>query len=399
MVRVSNSGELPLEGTTVVDLTQVVAGPFATMTLADLGAEVIKIEAVGRGDRARRIRPIPEYYDAVNRNKRSIAANLKTEEGQQVVRDLVADADVFIESMKPGRPGGFNLAYENLVEINPNLIYCSISGFGEGSPYENVPAWDMVIQAMSGIMSITGKEDGPPVWSGLPSGDLIASMYAVQSVIAALYARERGQIDTEWIEVPMLDATISWLTVRAGYTFGFDDPFPRNGTHHPSIAPFGVYECRDTDIVIAAGTQSLWEDLCDALNCETLLEQDRFATMEDRVENVDALRDFLHDELADRSADEVVSNLHAADVPAGPIHDTETIWEDEHVKQRDLHCVMERENREDADVITHPIHFANLATTLGEPPEALAQSTDSLLKQQGYTEEQITDLRERGIIG
>lgn len=398
MVGITTSGELPLSGVTIVDLTQVLAGPFATMTFADMGAEVIKFEAIGRGDRCRNIQPSPEYFDTINRNKRSVTANLKTEDGQQIVHDLIKDADVFVESTKAGRAEAFNLAYEDLVEINSNLIYCSISGFGEGSPYESVPAWDMLIQAMSGIMSITGTEDSPPLWSGLPSGDLIASMYTSQSVLAALYARERGAIESEWIEVPMLDAAISWLSSRAGYTFGFDEPFPRYGTHHPSIAPFGVYECADSQIVIAAGTQSLWKDLCAAIDREDLLVDDRFETIDDRVEKVDALRDILHEELSDLTVDEAVTRLHAADVPAGPIYDTKTVWEDEHVEQRNLHRVMEREDREDADVIDHPIHFSNLATELGDPPESLGESTDSVLEQHGYSEEKIERLRERGVI-
>lgn len=183
-------GDAPLAGVRVIDLTQVVAGPYATMNLGDLGAEVIKVDAVARGDRSRGIEPTPAYFDAVNRNKHSLAVDLKMEAGRDLVRDLVADADVFIESMKPGRPETFGLAYKDLHVVNRNLIYCSISGFGRDSPYEDLPAWDLLIQAISGIMSVTGEADGPPLWSGLASGDLLAARYTTQSVLAALYARE-----------------------------------------------------------------------------------------------------------------------------------------------------------------------------------------------------------------
>jgi crotonobetainyl-CoA:carnitine CoA-transferase CaiB-like acyl-CoA transferase len=389
---------LPLEGITVVDLTQVVAGPFATMALGDLGAEVIKIEAVGRGDRSRGIQPKPAYFDTLNRNKYSVAIDLKSDAGQEAAQRLVADADVFIESTKPGRAAAFGLGYDTVAELNPEIIYCSISGFGHNSPYEELPAWDMLIQGMSGIMSITGEEGGEPLWSGLPSGDLIAGSYASQSVLAALYARERGRIDGEWIEVPMLDAAITWLTARAGYTFGYDEPFPRLGTHHPSIVPFGKYNCSDTSIVIAAGTPDFWRGFCHALERPDLIEDDRFATMDDRVVNREELDDIIKPILESESSDHWIDRLLNEGVPAGPIYDTKTVWEDEHVKQSELHQVMEREDWKDADVIDQPVHFAQLGTQLEIVPQRLGESTDSILQRHGYSAEDLERLREKGVI-
>lgn len=399
MSKNADTGTLPLSGITIVDLTQVIAGPFGTMNLGDLGAEVIKIEAVERGDRSRSIHPTPAYFDTINRNKRSIEVNLKTEDGQQIVRDLVADADVFVESTKPGRAESFNLSYDDLRAVNPSLIYCSISGFGSDSPYSNLPAWDTLIQAMSGIMSITGEDGGQPLWSGLPSGDLITSMYATQSILAALYARERGVIESEWIEVPMLDAAISWLSARAGHTFGLDEPFPRLGTRHPTIAPFGLFSCSDETIVIAAGTESLWQDLCTVLEREDLRTDKRFETMHDRSQHADALTELLEAELSTDTADVWVNRLQAADIPAGPIHDTKSIWDDEHVVRRHLRQTMERDGREDATVIDHPVHFSSLQTHLETPPEALGASTVDLLQQHGYDNAEIEQLRERNVIG
>lgn len=394
----SDSGVLPLSDVTVVDLTQVVAGPFATMTLGDMGAEVVKIEAVGRGDRGRSITPSPEYFDAINRNKHSVAVDLKTRAGQEVVHRLLADADVFIESTKPGRAATYDLAYEDVAETNPEIVYCSITGFGHGSPYEDVPAWDMLIQAMSGVMSMTGEPDGPPVWSGLPSGDLAAAMYATQSVLAALYARERGAIDGEWIEVPMLDAAISWICARAGYSFGFGEPFPRAGAHHPSVAPFGAFECADGRIVVATGTDSLWEDLCAAIDRPDLVDDDRFAGMDDRVENVDALLGELEPVFAGRDGDEWIERLHEHGVPAGPIYDTLSVWDDEHVRRRNLRRSMERSGRQDAEVVDHPVHFANLATELATPPPALGEDTGDLLSRLDYSAEEIERLREDDVV-
>ena len=393
------SGVAPLDGITVVDLTQVLAGPYATMNLGDLGAEVIKIEAAGRGDRARGFGPVPEYYDTANRNKRSVELDLKSERGRAVALDLLAEADVFVESTKPGRIEDFGLDYESVREVNPRVVYCTITGFGAGSPYEDVPAWDMLVQGMSGIMSVTGTDETPPLWSGLASGDLAAGTYATQSVLAALFARERGEIDTEWIEVPMLDAAVSWLSVRAGHTFGTGEPFPRLGTTHPSIAPFGVFECRDASVVIAAGTPSLWRDLCAALDRADLTDDDRFESMDARVEHREAMREELAETLESRSAEEVVSTLQTNGVPAGPIHDTESVWEDPHVRERGLRRRMGREGRPDAEVIDHPVHFTELLPSLRRAPEALGESTDDVLAEHGYEEGEIEALREAGVIG
>jgi len=395
-----DSRDPPLHDIKVVDLTQVLAGPFATMTLGDLGAEVIKIEAVGRGDRARHISPIPEYFDTANRNKRSIEINLKTEAGQAVARDLLEEADVFIESTKPGRITDFGLDYEEVVQLNPSIVYCSITGFGAGSPYEGIPAWDILIQGMSGIMSMTGTEETPPLWSGLPSGDLISAMYAVQSVLAALYARERGEIPGEHIEVPMLDAAISWLTMRAGHTFGTDEPFPRSGVHHPSLAPFGIFSCAEQSIVIGAGTDSLWERFCEAIDRPALATRDEFADLQSRLDNRDQLIDIIESTLENRSIEYWLDRFHEFEVPAGPIHDTKTIWEDPHVKQRGLHRKMAYPDRDGhADVIDSPVRFEHLDTNLEIPPERLGASTSEILESHGYSEDTIARLRDDDVIG
>lgn len=392
-------GPLPLSGVTVVSMSQVVAGPFATMMLADLGANVIKIEAIGRGDRARQIQPIPEYFNSLNRNKRSVEINVKDERGQAAVKRLVEEADVFLESNKPGRIDNYNLSYSELSTVNPRLIYCSISGFGRDSPYENVAAWDMIIQAMSGFMSMNGVPDGPPLWSGLPSGDLAASMYAIQSILAALHAREKGLIQGDWIEVPMLDAAISWLCCRAGYTFATGEPFPRLGTRHPSIAPFGLFDCSDETIAIAAGTPTLWEDFCCVLGADELVKNDRFDTIESRVDNAEELNEIIESHLSEAPAANWLERLHEAGVPAGPVNDTRSVWEDEHVKQRGLRRTIQKDSGESATVVDHPIHFAELGTRLGQAPDGLGESTERVMREVGFDEEEVRALQAEGVIG
>lgn len=196
----------------------------------------------------------------------------------------------------------------------------------------------------------------------------------------------------------MLDAAISWLSVRAGYTFGSGEPFPRSGDHHPSIAPFGVFNCNGNQLVIAAGTPSLWRDFCSVIGREDLLTDERFSTMSDRSENVDVLVDIIETELTTDSSETWIERLQSADIPAGPIHDTETVWEDPHVQRRGLHREMERPERENADVIDHPVHFSSLATELANPPERLGQSTTDLLDRYGYDSEDIERLRDDEVI-
>lgn len=389
---------MPLDGLTVVDLTQVLAGPMTTMMLGDLGAEIVKVEAVGRGDISRSWEPSPHYFNANNRNKRSIAVDLKTEDGKEVIHRLLENADVFIENMKPGRPEGFDLGYDRVSEINPNVIYCSIKGFGEDSPYEDVPAMDVIIQSMSGVMSVTGESDGPPLWSGLPSGDLAAAMYAAQSIQTALIARERELIDGEYLEVPMLDALISWMNVRAAYSFKFDEPFPRNGTQHPTAEPFGVFDCADDRIVALASTPTLWVSFCESINRPDLLDDERFDSNEHRLENREQLHEELGAEFATESAEYWIEQFHENEVPAAPIYNTYDVWEDEHVRQRELRKTIEREGKMDAEVVDNPVRFTNLETTIRRAPPGLGEDTDDVLNAAGYDEEEIRALRESGIV-
>ena len=388
---------LPLEDLQVIGLAQAVAGPFATMLLADLGAEVVKVEPVRTGDTARHVPPIPKYFEAMNRNKRTVSVDLKSEEGQEVVYRLLDDADVFVENAKMESLEDFDLTAERVFEREDHLVYCSIKGFGRGSPYEGRPAWDLIVQAMSGIMSLAGERDGPPMWSGLLSGDLIPAMYSVQAIVAALYAVERGDIEREYIEVPMLDSAVSWLTVRASHTFGTGEKFPRDGSQHPTMTPFGTFECSDGTIVVGASTDSLFERFCRAIDREDLLEDERFETLAKRVEHRDDLLPKVEPVLAERACQEWLDTFGEYGVPAGAINDTKTVWEDEHVQQRNLHRTIEKRDGGTADVIDNPVRFANLGTEIRLPPPELGADTDDVLERYGYTSEEIARLRADGV--
>lgn len=394
----------PLSDVTVVDLTQAVAGPYGSMTLADLGAEVIKIERPDMGDRMRGTPPSPEYFDTVNRNKKSVGIDLKSPGGQEAMKRLLEDADVFLENTKPGRTEKFGIGYEEVREINPNIIYCTIKGFGNGSPYEGTPAYGEIIQGVSGIMSMTGEPDGPPTWTGLVIGDLGASMYAVQSILAALRARETGKIEGDWIEISMLDVAKSLLCVRAGYTFGTGEPFPRSGARHPNWAPFDAFDCRDNAIMVGTSSEGQWQSLCHAIDRPDLIEEDRFAKRSGRLDNRDELSELLTSIFETKPASEWVEILREHEVPSGPIRDTKTVWEDAHEDARPLRRTMERDGKKDATVIDHPVHFEEMETGQGgdairSPPPELGQDTDEVLKESGYTQSEIDALREEGNVG
>ncbi|MGM0604751.1 MAG: CaiB/BaiF CoA transferase family protein [Halobacteriota archaeon] len=391
-----DAGVRPLEGITIVELGQVVAGPFATMLLGDFGADVIKIERPGTGDLARTVTPAPEYFDTANRNKRSVTLDLKREAGREAARRLLADADAFLHNAKPGRIETFGLDYETVRELNPSIVYCDVTGFGEGSPYQDVPAWDMLIQAMSGIMSLTGREGEPPTWSGMASGDLAASMYATIAILVGLYARETGAIEGEFVEVPMLDAAITWLTPRAGYTFHHGTARPRS-ERHTGLAPFGQFECADGRIVVAAGTDPLWRSLCAAIDREDLLEDDRFESVADRLENRPALIEELDGTLEADTRDAWLDRLHAEEVPAAPIYDTLEVWADEHVRRRALRRELPRESG-DATVIDNPLRFDRIASAARTAPPDLGADTEAVLRDRGFDDETLRILREEGVI-
>jgi formyl-CoA transferase len=394
----SSEQRLPLGDIKIVGLTQIITGPLATMTFSDLGAEVVKIEATGRGDISRGINPPPKYFDTLNRNKRSIAIDLMDEQGQEVATELLKDADVFVENIKPGALEKFDLTFEDVSAVNPEIIYCSIKGFGSESPYRDLPAMDMLAQAMGGMMGITGREDGQPVWSGLPVGDIIPSLFAIQSILTALYARQNGTLENEHIEVSMIDCMVYSLSGRAGHTFGTDEPFPRLGTRHPTLAPYGVFQTEDEKIVIGAGTQGIWRPFCDALGRPELKDDERFATIDRRLENRKELTAEIEEELTQRPADEWLDVFHNENISAGKIYDTKTIWNDEHVTQRELYMEMEKSNGEVAQMIDHPNQYRNMGTRHSLAPPALGEQSRELLDGLGFSPGEVDELIESGVV-
>lgn len=383
----------------VLDVTQVLSGSFASMMLADMGAEVVKVERPETGELGRSYSPFvgerSAYFMSLNRNKKSVALDLSSENGRDAFLRLAEKADVIIENLKPGTMRKFGLGYEDVRERNESVVYCSVSGFGASGPYASLPALDIVVQAFSGNMSITGPPGDQPYRAGIPIADIAGAMYASQSVIAALYGRNetgRGQ----YIDVSMADGLISWLTVRAGYTFATESAYPRTGNQLDEIVPYGVYETADAHLALAAVADRHWDALCELLERPELADDPRFYDMAARRENREAVDEALTDVFAERPSAEWFDRLSHA-VPVAPVNDTKSVFEDEHVRERGL--VEEREIDGHAhQFINSPVRFSDADTDLRRNPPRLGEHTRTELGTVGYDEETLDELEADGTI-
>lgn len=358
----------------MVDLTRVLAGPFCTMVLSDLGARVIKVEAPGRGDDARRIGPFVDgrsaYFMSLNRGKESIALDLQDAADRRVFEKLLDRADVLAENFRPGALERLGYAWEDLHGRHPRLILASTSGFGQTGPYAGRPAYDVVVQAMGGIMSLTGHPGGPPTRVGSSIGDITAGLFTAIGVLAALHERGRGGVGTR-VDVAMLDAQVATLeNAVARYVATGEVPGPL-GSRHPSIAPFEALETKRGHVVVAAGNDALFAKLCDALGRPDLARDPRFASNDDRTRNVDALTPLLEAALASRTAPEWLEILEAAGVPCGPVNDVAALLDDPQVAARNMIVALDDPEAGGMKVAGNPIKLSGVAdpATRGAAPE------------------------------
>lgn len=383
----------------VLDVTQVISGSFASMMLADMGADVVKVERPETGDFGRANPPFvgdrSAYFMSLNRNKRSVSLDLSSEEGQRAFLRLAEKSDVIIENLKPGTLTKFGLDYESVRERNEGIVYCSVSGFGQTGPYADLPALDIVVQAFSGNMSMTGPVDGQPYRSGIPIGDIAGSMYASQSVLAALHDRDRTG-EGQYIDVSMVDGLVSWLTVRAGYTFATGRAYPRTGNQLDEIVPYGVYETADSHLALAAVQDRHWDRLCELLGRPELATDERFEDMASRQENREDVDAVLSEIFAERTTD-AWFDLLARDIPVGPVHDTASVFEDEHVRERGL--VEEHEvDGQPHPFINLPVQFSDAETDIRRTPPLVGEHTREELRAVGYDEETLDELESNGTI-
>src|ERR687884_1408047 len=314
---------LPLDGIQVVDLSRALPGPFCSMMLGDMGADVLKVEQPGVGDNARSWGPPFQggestYFLSVNRNKRSLSLNLRDARGAEVLRRLVARSDVLLENFVPGTLDRLGFDYAACRAIRPDLIYCSISGFGQVGPERERAAYDQILQGLGGIMSVTGEVDGPPMRVGIAIADITAGMFAAYAVLVALYHRERTG-EGQMIDTSLLDGQLATLTYQAGRYFATGEPPHSSGNQHPTIVPYGVYRAADAYFNLAVGTEDLWRRFCKALGLEDLCADPRFATNRERLRHRDELNALLEPLFAARTIAEIEALMAEAGVPCGAV--------------------------------------------------------------------------------
>ena len=393
------------EGVRVLDLSRMLAGPYGSMLLADLGAEVIKVEELDGGDPMRAMGPpfLPDgesaYFLAVNRNKQSIALDLTTPAGRDVFRDLVAESDVVWENFRPGVMQRLGLDYATLTTVNPRLVMCSISAYGQDGPYRDYPAFDLALQAMGGGMSITGEDGGPPVRMGLPMGDLSGGMFGAFAVAGALFRRERtGQ--GAHVDLSLLDCQVSLLTYMAQY-FWTDGRVPRPmGSAHASVVPYGALATRDGHLIVAVFAEKFWAGFCQAAGHPEWERDPRFASNRDRVANRATLMALVEAAFHERSTDQWLARLHAAGVPAAPILAVDRVLTDPQVRHRRMVVELEHPRHGTLSTLGTPIKVDGEMEGPLAPPARLGEHTEAVLRELlKYPAERIAALRREGVIG
>ena len=375
---------LPLEGVRVLDLSRVLAGPYATMMLADLGADVLKIEHPERGDDTRHWGP-PfagdeagelAYFLSVNRNKRSAGVDLKDPEGLKKVRNLAAGADVLIENMRRGALEKMGLGYEALKENNPGLVYCSITGFGPGED-EDRPGYDFLVQARGGIMGVTGFPDGEPTKVGVAISDMVCGLQAAMAVLAALHRRNITGEGAR-VEVPLFESQLSWLANRAQEYLVSGEDKGRMGNAHPSIVPYQTFDASDKKIALAVGNNTQFENLCGAIGHPELADDERFASNPDRVANREELVAILQEKFSRRTADEWTEEIRNAGVPCGPVNTLADVFSDGHVLGSGILRDVEHPAAGMLKMLASPILVNGERLTIRRPPPTLGQHTEEM---------------------
>lgn len=406
-----------LEGVRVLDLSRVLAGPWATQIFGDLGADVVKIEKPGVGDDTRAWGPpfTPHgvaaadadarrdaaYYLVANRNKRSVTVDFTTPAGAEIVRKLAARAHVVVENFKVGALARYGLDYESLAKLNPALVYCSVTGFGQTGPYAPRAGYDYLVQAMGGLMSVTGQPDGAPgaepMKVGVAVADLFTGMYAVAGVLAALRHAERtGQ--GQHLDVSLLDAQVAMLANQAQNYFATGVAPTRMGNAHPNITPYQVFETADGHIVLAVGNDGQFASFCRVAGLSDLASDPRFANSGARVANRADLVPHVAAAMRTRTSAEWIATLEAAGVPCGPINTIDAVFADPHVQARGLALPMRRDDGQDVTVVASPLRLSATPPRTDIAPPTLGASTGEVLAELGYSEADISDLRTRGVV-
>ncbi len=394
----------PLDGTTVVDFTRVMSGPYCTMLLADMGARVLKIEQPGRGDDTRAWGPPfvqgeSAYFLSVNRNKESLTLDLKSPQSAAIVSRLLDRADVLVENFRPGTMERLGLGYDALSKAYPSLVYCSISGFGQTGPRASEAGYDAVIQAEGGLMSVTGDPDGTPFRLGVPIADLAAGMFAAQGIVLALLARVRSGLGQR-VDIGMLDSAAALLSYQAGMAFATGRAPARMGNRHASIVPYDTFAASDGDLVVAVGNEEQWRRFCAAIDAPSLAGDDRFGTNARRVEMRETLSPLIAARMAARTRRAWVEILRGAGVPCGSVRDVAELLADPQIEARNMIETVDHLTAGALRVLGVPIKLSRSPGAVRTAPPALGQHSDRILEHDcGLSPDDIVRLRASGALG
>lgn len=398
------TGTAPLAGLKVIDQTQALAGPYCAMILGDLGAEVIKIERPGVGDQSRQWAPpyIGDqscYYLAVNRNKRGIALNIGAREGRDIIYKLVEDADVFMTNLATTQSlQKYGIDYESLREINPKLIYASISGYGRTGPRAGQPGYDLVSQAESGTMAITGEIDGAPMRFPTPIADMTCGLFTLIGILAALHARNTSGTG-QFLDSSLQEGQMTWLENYAGEYFATGEDPPRRGNRHPQVVPYEAVQGSDGDwFILGVGSDNIWQAFCRYVGRDDLAQDKRFSTNGDRIENYDALIPLVRDIICQRTTDEWLTVLRDVGVPCGRINTVKEALTDPHIIERGMIIELEHPALGIVKSLATPVHLADTPLVYHRHPPTLGEHTDQVIAELGFSPEQIAQLHAQGVI-
>lgn len=381
----------PLDGLVVLDLSRILAGPFASQFLGDLGADVIKVEKPGTGDDTRSWGPPylggqagketgqSSYYLCANRNKRSLAIDLTDPDGADAIRQLARAADVVLENFKPGGLKKYGLDYAALSAVNPRLIYCSISGYGQTGPNRDLPGYDLMAQGYAGTMAITGDPEGTPMKVGVGVADIMCGMYASNAILAALHHRDVTG-DGQHIDIALVDSTISWLA-NAGTNYLVGGRQERLGNQHPNIVPYQVFAVADGHAIVACGNDGQFRRLCAVLGRPELADDPRYATNPSRLENRTALIALMDDLLSCWTRDDLLAQMKSAGIPGGPINSVAEVFDTDQVAARGMKVAMDHPGGPDGKVelIGNPVKFSKTPVSYRRPPPGLGQHSAEIL--------------------
>lgn len=393
---------MPLEGIKVVDFSGALSGPYCSMLLGDMGAEIIKIERPKKGDDSRGWGPpyikdnLSTYFVSINRNKKSITLNLKTPEATDIIKKIVKESDILLENFRPGIMQKLGLSYQEMKKVNDKLIYCSISGFGQDGPYKDKPGYDLILQGMGGLMGETGEPDGGPVKIGIAVTDISAGMFACYGILGALIARSKTG-KGQFIDTSMLDCQVSWQTYFAtGYLHSGIVP-SKSGSAHSFICPYQSFKTKDIFINIAVGNEDLWRKFCEVLELD-IVDDEKFSDNGKRLENRKELVRIIENILIKKSGEEWIKIFERFGIPSGPIYTIDLLLKDPQVIHRKM-------VEEVINPLYGPIKIPGLPVKLSEtgcsirlPPPTLGEHSEEILKNLGYTQKQINLMREKEVI-